>query len=44
MAVTIGRENEIENKKEIQIIGCVPLEIKEEKQPEKKSVKSKKKS
>lgn len=40
MAVTIGRENE----KEKEIIGGVPLEIEEDKQPEKKPVKSKKKS
>lgn len=43
MSITIGRKNEIENEKEIQIIG-VPLEIEEDKQPEKKPVKSKKKS
>lgn len=40
MAITIGRENE----KEIEIIGGVSLEIEEDKQPEKKPVKSKKKS
>lgn len=44
MSITIGRKNEIENKKEIQIIDGIPLEIEEEKQPEKKPVKSKKKS
>lgn len=40
MAVTIGRETE----KETEIIGGVPLEIEEDKQPKKKPVKSKKKS
>ena len=37
MSITIGRKNEIEKEKEI--IGDIPLEIEEEKQPEKKPVK-----